>query len=85
MQLLSVGDQSTSTQDSSADSEASDTTKASSKTLEDYVTHVSGISGITKAQALMLFRDTFLNIDMMVIGDLNVLFMGIYTDYWNAL
>lgn len=75
----------TSTQDSSADSEASDTTKASSKTLEDYVTHVSGISGITKAQALMQFRDTFLNIDMMVIGDLNELFMGIYTDYWNAL
>lgn len=75
----------TSTQDSSADSAASDTTKASSKTLEDYVTHVSGISGITKAQALMQFRDTFLNIDMMVIGDLNELFMGIYTDYWNAL
>ena len=75
----------TSSQDSSADSASSDTTKASSKTLEDYVTHVSGISGITKAQALMQFRDTFLNIDMMVIGDLNELFMGIYTDYWNAL
>lgn len=75
----------TSAQDSNAESEASDTTKASSKTLEDYVTHVSGISGITKAQALMQFRETFLNIDMMVIGDLNELFMGIYTDYWNAL
>ena len=33
----------------------------------------------------MQFRETFLNIDMMVIGDLNELFMGIYTDYWNAL
>lgn len=72
-------------QNSSAKSAASDTTKASAKTLEDYVTHVSGISGITKAQALMQFRDTFLNIDMMVIGDLGELFMGIYTDYWNAL
>lgn len=72
-------------QTSSADSAASDTTKASAKTLEDYVTHVSGITGITKAQALMQFRDTFLNIDMMVVGDLGELFMGIYTDYWNAL
>lgn len=75
----------TSEQESSADTSANDTTTASAKTLEDYVTHVSGISGITKAQALMQFRDTFLNIDMMVIGDLGELFMGIYTDYWNAL
>lgn len=75
----------TSEQESSADTSASDTATASAKTLEDYVTHVSGISGITKAQALMQFRDTFLNIDMMVIGDLGELFMGIYTDYWNAM
>lgn len=74
-----------STQEGSAASEASDTTKASTASTEDYVTRVSGISGITKSQALMQFRETFLNIDMMVIGELNELFMGIYTDYWNAL
>lgn len=73
------------TQTGSAKSASSDTTKASAKTLEDYVTHVKGISGITESQALMQFRETFLNIDMMVIEDLGELFMGIYTDYWNAL
>lgn len=75
----------TSRQSSSASTGASDKTADSTSTTEDYVTHVSGISGITKSQALQQFRDTFLNIDMLVIGELNELFMGIYTDYWNAL
>lgn len=74
-----------SSQKSSVDSAASDSTEQTAKTLEDYVTHVSGISGITKSQALLQFRETFLNIDMLVIGELDELFMGIYTDYWNAL
>lgn len=74
----------TSTQKSTAESNSSDTAKADSSSTEDYVTHVTGISGITKSQAILQFRETFLNIDMMVINDLNELFMGLYTDYWNA-
>lgn len=75
----------TSEQASSADTAASDMTAASAKTLDEYVTRVSGLSGITASNALLQFRETFLNIDMLVIGELNDLFMGIYTDYWNAL
>lgn len=74
-----------STQNSEAKTAANDTTRANAFTQEDYVTHVSGLTGITGSQALMQFRQTLMNIDMMVIDDLGELFMGVYTDYWNAL
>ena len=66
-------------------SAAKDSTTSGADSTERYVTRVSGLTGITGSQALQQFRDTFLNIDMMVVEDLNGLFMGIYTDYWNAL
>lgn len=75
----------TSRQLSDAKTDASDITKATSDSLEKYLNHVKGLSGITQAQALMQFRETFLNIDMLVIHELDELFMGLYTDYWNAL
>ena len=66
-------------------SSAKDSSTSGANSTERYVNVVSGLSGITGSQALQQFRDTFLNIDMMVVEDLNGLFMGIYTDYWNAL
>ena len=62
-----------------------DTTQAATTSTEDYITHVTGLSGITASNALLQYRNTFLNIDMLVIDELNDLFMGLYTDYWNAL
>lgn len=48
-------------------------------TLEDYLEHVSGKRGsITYSKMLMEFRDSFLNIDMMIINELNSLFMGLW-------
>ena len=48
-------------------------------TLDDYIRHVAGKSqGKSYSQMLAEFRSTFLNIDMMVIDDLEELFMGIY-------
>ena len=48
-------------------------------TLEDYLEHVSGKRGsVSYSKMLMEFRDTFLNIDLMVINELNSLFMGIW-------
>lgn len=38
---------------------------------------VVGFDGITMSEMLMKWRDTFLNIDMMIIGELETLFMGI--------
>lgn len=48
-------------------------------TLDDYIRHVAGKSqGKSYSQMLTEFRSTFLNIDMMVIDDLEELFMGLY-------
>lgn len=95
MQLSGNEDYATNITDSRSETKADGTTSTSSSakdssttganSTERYVNAVSGLSGITGSQALQQFRDTFLNVDMMVIEDLNVLFMGIYTDYWNAL
>lgn len=48
-------------------------------TTEDYVSEIVGKqSGESFSQLLQQFRDTFLNIDMMVIRDLEELFMGVW-------
>lgn len=40
---------------------------------------VSGYEGTSPARLLMEFRETFLNVDMQVIGSLSTLFFGIWT------
>lgn len=75
----------TTSQDTVADSTADDRTSELFKNTEQYVTRVSGLSGVLAADALDRYRNTLINIDMMIISDLNNLFMGIYTDYFNAL
>lgn len=72
-------------QNSNALTNANDTTNVNANSMEDYASRVVGLSGITNSQAILQFRETFLNIDMLIIGELGGLFMGIYTDYWNAL
>lgn len=58
-----------------------DVTKTSN--VQDYVTTVAGLSGITQADAIMRFRQSLLNIDMLIIDELNSLFFGLYTAYNN--
>ena len=49
------------------------------KNIQDYLEHVKGKSaGSSYSKMLMEFRKTFLNIDMMVIDELNELFMLIW-------
>lgn len=72
-------------QTDTTNSSSTDNTKASSNDNQDFISQITGISGITKSRALMEFRETFLNIDMLVIGELDELFMGIYSDYMNVL
>ena len=44
-----------------------------------YIRHVEGNNGSrTFSELLQQFRETFLNIDMMIINDLNDLFMGVW-------
>lgn len=46
---------------------------------EDYLEHVYGKSaGVSYSKMLMEYRETFLNIDMKIINDLNDLFMNIW-------
>lgn len=54
-------------------------TKETIKNIEDYLQHVVGKRGAASYSKLLLeYRDTFLNIDLMVIRDLKDLFMNIW-------
>ena len=48
------------------------------KSTEDYLETVKGFEGSNASDLLMKYRDTFLNIDMMVIGDLETLFFQLW-------
>lgn len=53
--------------------------KTTSNDFENYVNHVVGKSeGETYSEMLIKFRETFLNIDMMIIDELKTCFMMIY-------
>lgn len=48
-------------------------------TTEEYLKHVKGYNGSrTFAELLMVYRETFINIDLMIIDELNDLFMGVW-------
>jgi hypothetical protein len=46
--------------------------------VDDYLEHVYGYSGYNPSKLLKEYRETFLNIDMMIIKDLNKLFIGLW-------
>lgn len=55
------------------------TANQKSRTTEDYLQHVYGKNGGKDYSSLLMeYRKTFVNIDMMVIEELEPLFMGIY-------
>lgn len=54
----------------------SDNSKTVNSTdIDDYLQHVYGYAGYSPSKLLEEYRDTFLNIDMMIIKDLEKLFM----------
>lgn len=56
-----------------------DSGSGTSDTIEDYLEHVKGKrNGYTYSKVLMEFRETFLNIDMMIIKELNDLFFNLW-------
>lgn len=75
----------TGTQTAKANVTSDNTSAMAANATDAYVSRVTGLTGITKSSALQQFRETFLNIDMLVIGELEELFMGIWSDYENAL
>lgn len=64
---------------SNATTETDTANKTTSNDFENYVSHVIGKSeGESYSEMLLKFRDTFLNIDMMIIDELKTCFMMIY-------
>lgn len=65
-----------------ADTEKRNATQTANKdvnSLDDYLEHVKGKNGgVSYSKMLMEFRETFLNIDMQVINELNDLFMNLW-------
>ncbi len=58
---------------------ATKTNNTSLENLQDYIEHVSGkMSAASYSKLLQEFRETFLNIDMMIINDLRSLFFGLW-------
>lgn len=46
--------------------------------IDDYLQHVYGYAGYSPSKLLKEYRETFLNIDMLIIKDLSKLFMGLW-------
>lgn len=73
----SVTDDGSTVLDETITNAANSTTTINS--LDDYVKHVVGhMGGKSHSELLEDFRKTFLNIDLQIIRDLNILFMGVY-------
>ena len=69
----------TANSESNATTETDTTNKTTSNDFENYINHVVGKSeGETYSEMLIKFRETFLNIDMMIIDELKTCFMLIY-------
>ena len=61
------------------DSEGTSAKTTKLNSLEDYAEHVVGkMGGVSYSKMLKEFRDTFLNIDRMIIRDLSDLFFGLW-------
>lgn len=58
---------------------SSGTTSGNARNMEEYTERVAGkMGGMSFAKMLMEFRNTFINIDMMIIDNLNDLFFGLW-------
>jgi hypothetical protein len=74
------GDTNQSTTSSNALSGTNKTTATkSNNTIDDYIKSLTGYNGNkSQSELLIEFRNTFINIDMMVINELNSLFLGLW-------
>lgn len=67
-----------SSSENTSDNSGSVKSSGTSDTTENYLESVVGYDGISASELLKDYRDTFLNIDMMVINDLEDLFMQLW-------
>lgn len=72
-----IGSVSTSTTESNSVSESGSGTQSHNK-RGSYEEDVIGYTGVSSSELILKFRETFLNIDMMIINDLEELFMQLW-------
>ena len=61
------------------DSNRSSETNATIRSTDEYIENIKGKrSGVLYSEMLTKLRETFLNIDMMIINDLDDLFFGLW-------
>ena len=68
----------TSTLNSATDSTFNNVLNGTTNKIEDYLKTIKGTMNISQSELLMKYRKTFLNIDLLIIKDLNDLFLGVY-------
>lgn len=61
-----------------ANRSGTDSSTATINTLDDYLETTTGITGVSQSQLLTEYRNTFLNIDQMVLRELRQLFFLLY-------
>lgn len=57
---------------------SSGTNNVANTNIDDYLEHIYGFEGYSPNKLLKEFRENMLNIDMMIIKDLNKLFLGLW-------
>lgn len=77
-----TGETSSTQESASVIDETADTGATS---LTDYVNTVSGYSGQHPAAAIMEFRQSLINVNLMILDELETLFMGIWSNEVNGL
>lgn len=61
------------------DTDSTSNTTGNFTTTEDYLEHIKGLNGnVSYSRLLKEFRDTFINIDMMIIEELSDLFINLW-------
>lgn len=66
------------TNESKTNATGTSTTASSDSGLSEYVYHVAGYSGQNPSEAIMRFRQSLINVNLMVLYELETLFMGLW-------
>jgi hypothetical protein len=66
------------TQEGTQGTTAASNLTAQGNSTTDYVYHVAGYSGQNPSEAIMRFRQSLINVNLMVLHELEILFMGLW-------
>lgn len=87
MQLAGNEDYATGLTDSNSvgDNTSEGTQENATTALTNYLQTVTGLTGMTASAALLEYRQTIINVNLMIIDELEPLFMGIWSNTFGGL